>query len=189
MVAKKTFFSRLDSKWNKFERRITHNFTEFQLKLWDMLVFITRFLVLALPFYFVLWINFNAYPLQLLTAKTVSYVLGLLSVGHELNGYFIYIPSFLWTIEIIKDCVGWKSVMALWGLIFATRKISYNKKIYGALVGVPLIFIGNIVRISSSVWLSTMFGLDKFEFIHDILWQWGLIALVLGIWWVWINYK
>ena len=77
--------------------------------------------------------------------------------------------------------------MALWGLIFATRGVSYKKKFYGALVGIPLIFVGNAVRIASSVWLAMMFGLDKFTFIHDFLWQWGLIALVLGIWWGWLG--
>ena len=187
MVAKKTFFSRINSKWDIFEKRITYGFTKFQLKLWDMLIFVSRFLVLALPFYFVLWLNFDAYPLQLMTAKAVSFLLTFLGVGYELNGHFIFIPSVLWTIEIIKDCVGWKSLMALWGLMFATRGVFYKKTIYGALAGIPLIFVGNAVRIASSVWLAIMFGLDKFTFIHDFLWQWGLIALVLGIWWIWLK--
>ena len=187
MVTKKTVFSKLNSSWDKFEKRITNDFTGFQLKLWDMLIFVSRFLVLALPFYFILWLNFDAYPLQLLTAKAVGFLLGILSVEYELNGHMIFIPSVLWTIEIIKDCVGWKSLMALWGLIFATRGVSYKKKIYGALIGIPLIFLGNAIRIASSIWLAIMFGLDKFTFIHDFLWQWGLIALVLGIWWTWLK--
>ncbi|NOR84803.1 hypothetical protein GQ473_01680 [archaeon] len=152
-----------------------------------MLIFISRFLLLALPFYFILWLNFDAYPLQLLTANAVSFILTILNVEYELNGHLIFIPSVLWTIEIIKDCVGWKSLMALWGLIFATRGICYKTKVYGALAGIPLIFIGNAIRIASSIWLAIMFGLDKFTFIHDFLWQWGLIALVLGIWWVWLG--
>ncbi|MCK5474082.1 MAG: exosortase/archaeosortase family protein [Candidatus Aenigmarchaeota archaeon] len=180
-------FLKISKYWNSFEKKATKKFTATQARLWEALVFVARFMLLALPFYFVLWINFDAYFLQVLTAKTVAYLLGILNVVVELQGHILYIPQAEWTVEIIKDCVGWKSVMALWGLIFATRNIAFKKRIYGVVLGIPLIFAGNVIRIASSIWLSIVFGLDKFSIIHDMLWQWGLIALVLGIWWFWVK--
>ncbi len=176
-------------KWALFERKTTKNFTPFQVRLWNALVFLLRFTVLAIPFHMVIWTNFDAYFLQAIVAKAVSYLLSLSGAFVSQAGNFLYIetPS-LWTVEIIKDCVGWKSFLAFTGLIFAVRGASAKTRIAGVLLGAPVIFFGNIIRIYTSIYASLIFGVEKFSLIHDVLWQWGMILLVLLVWLFWMKH-
>ena len=179
----------IENIWDRFEAGLTSGFDSFQKKLWNIFIFLLRFLVLAIPLHVLLWLNFDAHILQVVTVNSVSFLLSLFNVSHRVIDVFliVYFGSVPWTIEIIKDCVGWKSFMAVCALIFAVRKVSAKKRIKGILIAAPLIFIGNIFRIFTSIYLSMALGYKWFDFIHNILWQWGLIALVILIWWLWLE--
>lgn len=183
-----TFLKDVNKAWNAFERRTTRKFTPSEKKLWSALVFILRFLFLAIPFNILLWTKFDAYPLQVFVAKAVSYLLALSGANVVQADNFIYLKApALWTIEIIKDCVGWKSFLALAGLMFAVRGIKNKKRLLGVACGAPVIFFGNILRIYTSLYASILFGIDKFTLIHDVLWQGGMMAMILGAWLVWLR--
>ncbi len=175
--------------WDRFEANLISRLDSFQKKLWNIFIFLLRFLVLAIPLHVLLWLNFDAHILQVVTVNSVSFLLSLFSVSHKVIDVFliVYFGSVPWPIEIIKDCVGWKSFMAVCALIFAVRKVSAKKRIKGILIAAPIIFTGNIFRIFTSIYLSVTFGYKWFDFIHNFLWQWGLIALVIVIWWVWLE--
>ncbi len=179
----------LGHQWDAFEHRLVSRFTSDQKKLWNILVFMLRFLILAIPLHVLLWLNFDAHALQVITANSVAFLLSLAGVTYEIVDVFLLVDcaSFVWTIEIIKDCVGWKSFMAVFGLMFAVRKVTFRKRMIGILIALPLIFAGNTFRIFTSIYLSIVFGYEWFDFIHNVLWQGGLIALVIAIWWVWLE--
>ncbi len=179
----------IENIWDRFEADLTSRLDPGQKKLWNIFIFLLRFLVLAIPLHVLLWLNFDAHMLQVVTVNSVSFLLSLFNVTHRVIDVFLIVDpgSVPWTIEIIKDCVGWKSFMAVCALIFAVRKVSAKKRIKGILIAAPIIFAGNIFRIFTSIYLSVTFGYKWFDFIHNILWQWGLIALVILIWWVWLE--
>lgn len=173
------------------ERRATKKMTLHERKLWGILVFLVRFMALAIPFHFIIWTNFNAYPLQAIVARAVSYLLDISGAGAAivLADNFIYIREPVeWTIEIIKDCVGWKSFLALSGLMFAVRGARMKDRLAGMASAVPIIFFGNILRIYTSIYASLVFGIEKFGIIHDFLWQVGMMALILITWVAWMRY-
>lgn len=176
-------------KWALFENKTTEKFTPFQVRLWNALVFLSRFAVLALPFHLILWTNFDAFFLQAIVAKAVFYLLSFsgIFVTHADNFLYVQTP-FLWAIEIIKDCVGWKSFLAFAGLVFAVRGASAKTRILGLVAGAPVIFFGNIIRIYTSIYASLIFGTETFPLIHDVLWQGGLMVIVLVAWLCWMNY-
>lgn len=180
---------RIEMQWDAFERRLISGFSSAQMKLWNVLVFLLRFLVLAIPLHILLWLNFDAHVLQVVTVNSVAFLLSLAGVSYEVMDVFLLVDcgSFVWTIEIIKDCVGWKSFMAVSGLMFAVRKVALRRRMIGILAAMPLIYIGNTFRIFTSIYLSILFGYEWFDFIHNVLWQGGLIALVIAIWWVWLE--
>ena len=182
-------FERIERLWDVFERGLVTRFSSGQMKLWNVLVFLVRFLVLALPLHMLLWLNFDAHVLQVVTVNSVAFLLSLAGVSYEVVDVFLLVDcgSFVWTIEIIKDCVGWKSFMAVSGLMFAVRKVKLKKRVWGIFVALPLIFVGNAFRIFTSIYFSIVFGYEWFDFIHNVLWQGGLIALVIIIWWVWLE--
>ncbi|VVB59955.1 Transmembrane exosortase (Exosortase_EpsH) [uncultured archaeon] len=163
--------------------------TPFQKKLWNILIFLTRFLVLSLPLHFLLWVNFDAASVQLFVAKAVEKM--LLSSGIEAvrNGTFLVMSTKTGalSVEIIKDCVGWKSVLALFGLIFATPGVTLKKRMLGLLAGVPIIFLGNLLRIYATIVVTVYNGLEVWEITHTFLWQEGLIVLVIITWYFWLK--
>jgi len=175
--------------WNRFESGITEKLDTKQKKMWDILIFLARFMALAIPFHLILWTNFDAISLQVLTAKSVSFLLSAFMIPHSNIDIYLAVPigNATWTIEIIKDCVGWKSFLAVCGLIFAMRGVSAKARLAGILLALPLIYLGNIIRIFSSIYLTLIFGYESFDIIHGILWQGGMIALILAIWLFWLD--
>lgn len=187
LVGHDTF--RNSSLWGNLESKIMSRLDSRQKSLWNILVFLLRFLALALPFHVLLWINFDAYFLQVFTARSVSVLLSVFNVQHTYFDVYLIVPleNVQWTIEIIKDCVGWKSFLAVCGLVFAVRGVGFQRRLIGVIFALPLIYVGNVVRIFSSIYLTRIFGFESFEVIHGILWQGGMIALILAIWIFWLD--
>jgi len=179
---------KIRKSWDHFESRVTKGFTPFQKKLWNVLVFLARFCILAIPFHIILWSNFDAYMLQVFVASAVSYILSASGVEALHAGTFVYVREpALMTVEIIKDCVGWKSFLAFAGLVFAVRGVRPKNRIAAVAVGAPVFFFANIFRIFTSVYASLVFGVETFDTIHGILWQGGMMALIVGSWIVWLR--
>ncbi len=181
----KSFFE----SWNSFNRRLTKHFNPRQKKLWGIFVFLAKFAILSLPLHFLLWVNFDATPVQEFVAKAVNSMLEASGIAAKQAGTFIAVATKTGplTVEIIKDCVGWKSILALFGLIFATPKIAMRKRIVGLLAGAPAIFILNLFRIWSTVYITVLKGYDFWEITHTFLWQEGLIIAVVAVWLAWMK--
>ena len=163
--------------------------TPFQKKLLNIFIFLALFAALSLPLHFLLWINFNATPVQIVVANTVGWMLDASGIAVSQNGLFLSAATKTGplTVKIIKDCVGWKSMLALFGLIFATPKIEMKKRIAGLAAGVPVIFLGNLLRIYATMYVTVYGGLEYWEVTHTYLWQEGLIFLVIATWYVWLR--
>ena len=89
---------------------------------------------------------------------------------------------------INEDCTGWKSMLFLFALIFSVPGIALKKRLFGLVIGIPLIWIGNIARIVGVVLAQESYGVQTALIIHDYLWQLGLIAIVIIIWVVWLSW-
>ncbi len=163
--------------------------TPFQKKLLKIFVFLIKFAAFSLPLHFLLWVNFDATQVQLFVADFVKKLLALNGIVVLQNETVLSIATKTGplTVEIIKDCVGWKSILALFGLIFATPDIVMKKRILGFAAGVPVIFIGNILRIYATIYITVSGGLEYWDITHTYLWQEGLIALVIATWYIWLK--
>ncbi len=163
--------------------------THFQKKLWKVLVFLGKFAALSLPLHFLLWANFDAAYMQTFVAKAVERLLLYSGIEVSRNGMLLAMntKTGALTVEVIKDCIGWKSILALFGLIFATPKIAFKKRILGFLAGAPVIFLGNLLRIYATVCFTVFRGVEFWEITHTYLWQEGLMALVIATWYLWLN--
>jgi len=171
--------------FKNLEKNITKDFTPFQINLWNLFLFLTTFAVLALVLHFLVWVNWNPISVQIFHASVVSKILNLLGLNTFHSGTFIHVSGF-GLVEIVKDCLGWKSMVALLGLIIATRKISWKNKVLGFLWGVVIIFIGNIVRLTTTIYSVVKLNIN-FELVHSLIWQWGLTLLIILIWFFWMR--
>ena len=177
------FFKKLQAK---FLKKIK---TPFQKKLLKVFVFLVKFAALSLPLHFLLWVNFDATQIQVFVADAVKKLLVSSGVSVSQNGLILSMATKTGplNVEIIKDCVGWKSVLALFALIFATPNIEMKKRLLGIAAGVPVIFIGNILRIYATIFVTVKGGLELWEVTHTYLWQEGLILLVIATWYIWFK--
>lgn len=163
--------------------------TPFQKKLLNIFIFLALFAALSLPLHFLIWLNFDATPVQAVVAGGVKWLLEASGVAVSQNGLSLSMLTKTGplTVRIIKDCVGWKSVLALFGLIFATPKIEMKKRIAGLIVGAPVLFLGNLLRIYATTYVTVSGGLEYWEVTHTYLWQEGLIFLVIATWYIWLR--
>ena len=155
------------------------------MKLWSVFLFLLKFSLFAGILHFLLWLNLDTTGLQETVANAVARILRALGYDASSDGAVVRVDSF--GMEIIRDCLGWKSVLALLGLIFATPSICIKSRIYGALIGTAVILSANMVRLVTTAIIGVKLGYEGFELVHMFLWRWGLMAVVLACWLIWLN--
>lgn len=153
--------------------------------LFDTLLFLIRFTVLAAPIYILLWQGWDPVWLRSINATISSHTLNLVGLETASSGTFLSAPAIL--VDVSVDSTGWKSMIAVTALILATLDEDWRKRLYGIAAGIGIVFIGNIGRITSMVYAVEVLGAD-YEFIHTFLWRWGLTLLVFGYWALWLRW-
>jgi archaeosortase B (VPXXXP-CTERM-specific) len=88
-------------------------------------------------------------------------------------------------VEIVVECTGlYEMFIFLLGML--AYPSSLKKKLWGALFGIPFIFLINIIRM---VFIAVIcnYRPDAFEFLHLYFWQVALILIILCTWILWIE--
>jgi exosortase/archaeosortase family protein len=159
-----------------------------QAKLAEILWFLVRLNLLGIPMYLIMWTGLSLPPLQTGLAAILHLILSLSGYGVSRDGYLLSVTGKGWQFNFVidMDCTGWKSLWALTALVLATpgRPRRGLKFLAGAL---PALFVINIVRITSTIALISVFGLEWLGLVHTILWREGLIAAVLLLWLWWLR--
>lgn len=160
-----------------------------QKRLWNILWFLIRLLVLSIPLYLIIFLAVDLTPMQATVASQTSYILESMGFNVIQEGYHIIVG----TIEdhfyfmINEDCTGWKSMLFLFALIFAVPRISWKKRFIGLIIGIPIIWIANLGRVIGVVLAERMWGLEFAMSLHDYGYRLGMIAVVLLIWLIWFR--
>jgi len=148
--------------------------------------FLARLVVLALPLYLIMWLGVDMYPLQVTVASQSGWVLKSAGYSVEQNGAGLDVNGFRF--YIVQDCTGWKSMLFLFALIFAVPGVALRRRLLGMVFGLPILWLGNLSRICAVVVTENGWGIDTAMFVHNILFQAGLIAFVLGLWIAWLRF-
>jgi exosortase H (IPTLxxWG-CTERM-specific) len=114
-------------------------------------------------------------------AKASVFLLHLLGTKAEASGTLITSPQFI--ADIKAGCTGIEPVIILLAAIFAFPS-SWRTKYYGAILGIVILQLVNLIRIVSLVYL----GINHppyFSDAHTYIWQIIIIALSLFLWMVW----
>jgi len=152
-------------------------------KLIEILIFLLKFNLLAIPLYLLIFLNFSYPPLQEFVATIAFHLLKFMNVEASLKSSTILAVKGLNVafIDVSMDCTGWKSLYALFALTISTPKIKIKKKLVFLLFSLPCIFFFNIFRIAFTTYVYLM-NPQSFEFVHNFFWQWGLILTILFSW-------
>lgn len=167
-------------------RRLRLN--EQQRKLWVVLAFLVRIILLSLPLYLILWVNPSFDFLRDAVRDNVLLVAKMAGVNADADGFDLKLNTVNGpvTIDIAADCTGWKSAVAYLALVLAVPGISNKKRLLG-LVGIPILYAVNVARISFLLWVVVNAGFDYFRVFHEYLWKLGLSVAVLIVWYVWLT--
>ncbi len=155
-----------------------------QKRLWQTLLFLLKILMLAVPLYLIIELNIPLNPLQEAVSRNLTLLLNLFGFNVIRDGFSLSVNGFIFYVS--EDCTGWKSMLFLTALMIAFPDVETKKRIIGLVVGLPLVWIGNIGRIIILIFIDKYYGIETMMVAHDYFWQLGLISLVLMIWLVWI---
>ncbi len=164
-------------------RRFVRKLSRRDRKLYEALVFLLKFTCVALPMHLIIWMNVDMTSLQEITAGMVITVLNLLGFNAVHDGISIYINGM--RIEIIRDCTGWKSFMAVCGLVIATPDASWKDRITAILAGALVITAANLIRLVTTILVGVAYGIKVMEVVHIHLWRWGLTGTIVLYWYLW----
>lgn len=137
---------------------------------------IIRYLLLALFSLGGLWIFYFVFTP--LTLYPVFFILGLFYTA-SIQGTTVYVNST--AIEIISACVAGSAYYLLLMFNLSTPGIRAGKRIIMVLSSFLIFLLANIARI---IVLSVMYLSETqfFDVTHKVLWYFGSIILVIGIW-------
>lgn len=161
-----------------------------QKKYGFILDFIIRFIILALPFYYIRSCNYDFEFFRIFVTKHTYYLAKLLGTSVELvsdTSIFITTQPKNVQIDIIADCVGWKSALAFCALVCALPAVSVKKRLKGILAGLPIIYIANIIRLSLLAKIVSSYGTDAFDIWHTFFFREGLVVLIFLLWVFWVE--
>ncbi len=161
------------------------NLNPSQEKQWKLLLFLGRLAVLSVPLYIIIAFAIDLSALQMAVAGNSAWLLGMMGNPIMQEGALVGVGDF--SFIITQDCTGWKSMLLLFGLLFAVPAVAWRKRLIGLLVGIPIIWVGNLLRILSAVYAQQAWGMEAAQVLHDVWWQLGLTAIVLGVWLLWMK--
>lgn len=166
-----------------------------QKKMAFLLEFLLRFLVAAVPIYVIMYFNIDLYRLEVIEASQIKYIVDLFGV--QTQEYLMTIGNRLVPVirvtEILKDvaideaCTGYRTIFAFVGLIFAYPRIKMKKRAYGLLIGIPIIYAVNIIRVVTTIMSAVWFGAEYMDVVHTVLWREGLILIIFFLWVFWLK--
>lgn len=163
-----------------------------QQRLWHILEFIVRLIILSIPLYLIIGFGISLYPLQLAAAGQSGWIMEVMGYSVQQEGAYMTVggggPSQDFFFYVNEDCTGWKSMLFLFALVMAVPAIAWRRRGLGLLIGIPVIWLGNLGRVVGVVLAERSYGVETALLVHDYLWQFGLIALVLIIWAGWLFY-
>jgi len=159
-----------------------------QQRLWETLFFLMKVLVLSIPLYLVIIFSVSLYPLQVLDASVSSAILRAMGYQVTQQGSMItVIGSSSFSFFLTDDCTAWKSVLFLFALIFAVPKVPLRSRLSGLGLGIPVLWLGNQVRVVGVVLTEQATNQQFAMFTHDYFWRVFLVGLVLAVWLLWLR--
>lgn len=161
-------------------------------KLLAILIFLIKLNLLVIPLYILLYLDFSVPQLQIFLASSISSTLSFFKfpvISEEKNLYVFLKESESYKIipfEISMDCTGWKSMYLLFALVFASS-FDLKRNFKFLIISLPILFIINFLRITSTIAIALTLGFEYFEVTHNILWREGMIFFVIFIWYIWLR--
>jgi len=101
------------------------------------------------------------------------------------TGNIISLPSRALRIDLQCTAV---TLMAVYIALVLAYPVSWKMRMLAIAVGVPVLLAFNILRLVGVVWASELFEGDLFNIVHDYIYNFGMVFVVLMMWAVWLSF-
>lgn len=130
---------------------------------------VLRFVAFPLLLTLVLLFVVGFEPYQVYIARICSSILSRLDVIHAIEGHSILLDlkNVPYTIVISEECSGIGSLLVFASIVIGLPGVMNRKKIGAFLIGVPLLLLGDVIRISMILLLSYRWDWAPYILLHD----------------------
>ena len=154
--------------------------------LYDLLYFVSILTIAAV----LLSLIFVVYPDsdfgEMAVASQTGSLLRMTGIPADVINNFIIMENL--QVEIVQECVGWLGLFAVAALILAYPRVPWGKRVFGLAFALPIMYIINLLRVFTTLYLGYHHGQEVFEFVHSVLWKTLLVGFALLIWWLWLKF-
>jgi exosortase H (IPTLxxWG-CTERM-specific) len=117
-------------------------------------------------------------------AASVALVLRISPFEVGLEGSLIRFHEF--AVRIIPECSGVEAMAIFCGAVIAFPA-TIRKKLLAVGVGVPALYVVNILRLACLAYIGAFKSREVFDFAHVYVWQTVFIIFVVILWLIWIE--
>ncbi len=150
-----------------------------------------RFVMLFLPYLAIVSVGYPAFVTRYnpviqwfihLTAKLEYWCFYPFTSSISVEGKLVVFSGF--AVKIIDECTGIYEMLIFSAAVLAFPT-SWGKKLVGLLMGNPLIYLFNVLRIAMLIVVGRYYP-SAFDFMHLYFWQATMIVMITSVWLLWI---
>jgi len=121
--------------------------------------------------------------LMVVTADMTGFLLKLFGLSVNVSGRIVSLSNF--SMEVVGECTGLYEMLIFLAAMIA-YPANYKKKLIGAFLGIPLLYVINIIRM---IFIGVVgnWSPKTFDFMHLYFWQVGMILIIVSVWVLWIE--
>lgn len=121
--------------------------------------------------------------LMVVTADVTGLFLKIFGMSVNVSGRVVSLSNF--SMEVIGECTGLYEMLIFLAAMIA-YPASYRKKLIGAGMGIPLLYVINIIRMIFIAIIGN-WSPKTFDFMHLYFWQVAMILIIVSVWVLWIE--
>lgn len=116
------------------------------------------------------------------TAQVEYLLLRIFTAEVSLSERLVVLDGF--PVKIIEECTGFYEAIIFLAAVLAFPT-SWRKKGIGVLLGLPLIYLFNLLRIMMLIVVGRYYR-QAFDFMHLYFWQATMIIMITSVWLLWL---
>ena len=154
----------------------------------DLMKIAVRFFVIFALLQTGLWLlayNGLLDPLLALTADMTGSCSNATGVQATVAGNDVYLASRI--LRIDPECTG-LSIAIVYAALVLAYPLSSRDKLMGICLGLPVLFVANMIRLTAVAQLSGRLEDDAFLFVHDYLFKIGMVIIVILVWGAYLSW-